>query len=326
MELYGYLKRIFKNNVKQSEMPYFNMSLMVRNNYKFSQYSIYGRHYVCMSVVVTQSLRKYIAQVNNIIQIVNMPVVLVVEQLTLREREILIDNHINFIVIGKQLFIPEMGVILEDRDFIKQDIAVDKFTPMTQLLYIHMLINARENEKVYFYDLEKKLKFNKITLKRVVENLIAGDFIKCHYAFGKSFIVRELSDYEYCVKAFDKLVVPYSKEYFVDKSEVPLDYDNLVKAGITALSKIGMLQDNPYETYAITSDVDKEIPKKCKVDYYFDNMVKLQVYKYDVKLLGRYEYIDKVSLVASLQNDNDDRVLMEIDRLKEEYRDDIIEI
>jgi len=91
-----------------------------------------------------------------------------------------------------------------------------------------------------------------------------------------------------------------------------------VTAGMTALSKYSMLEDDPLPTYAMR---DKDFVAALQKGEVYgcggreDAEARMETWKYDPSILARSGIADPLSLYLSLRHSADERVQKEIEKL-----------
>ena len=85
-------------------------------------------------------LKKHIARIQ---KNENLPVVLVLKQLSFRQKEYLIREKIPFIVDGKQIYLPFMAVYLQERCSVEK-IPREEILPSAQMLLLHFIYGGAQ--------------------------------------------------------------------------------------------------------------------------------------------------------------------------------------
>lgn len=321
MEFYNYINSIFKNQIKEVKDDSYNnqLPIFIKENYKLSKYNILGLDFICMKVAEESNLKTYIKHFNLVKQNTNLDVIIVFDNLSLRERNYLIENRIDFVVIDLQIFILRLGMLLNEK--VKHETLVnkEKFTPITQLIFSYIFLNTNLGEEFNVKKIEEDLKLNKMSLKRGLDSLVFHNLIVFIKEHGNSFVKRVLKKQDMLKQAENLLIVPIKKKYYIFKSDLKDEWNiNLFSADST-LSKLSMLSSFEYDFFAISKEQDINIPLKFKIEKYYDDMIKVHVFKYDPYLLNDGKFIDFISMYSILKQSNDPRVIGELEELKEKY-------
>ena len=212
--------------------------------------------------------------VQKLAEIVNIPVVLVLDECLPRQRESLIKARIPFVMEGTQIFLPFMGVALQEK-FSKRMLAPRKISPAAQVLFLYFLYSGKE--EISLSELSNHLSYSLMTISRATKQLEDTGIIKSHKRGVSKFVTSEFHGKELFTVAEKFLISPVKKKLYIERKDLK---DEFLKAGIFALSEYSMLSPSKIETYAtmqfygnsyeFMTDIDKEI--------------QLEVWHYDPKL------------------------------------------
>lgn len=255
--------------------------------------------------------RKLRLMAEHLTAIFQMPVVFLFDSLPYLERDRLIDQNVYFIVSGKYAFLPNL--IIAARDV--EPLTANHLSPAAQWLlfgylqgYIRTNITARELTNISPY------KYVTITLAfRLLESLKL-----CQIETGED-------SYKRIVFSEDRSsLYNIAKPYLINSVRERLYCDDVVhvdqykQAGISALSHYSALNPEEMLTIAIPTVQWRERQK--------DDFIGINPYegKYCIEL-WQYQpiptdsqYVDKLSLALSLQNDHDPRVEKEVEQMVEQ--------
>lgn len=258
---------------------------------------------------------KHIEQVHNIS---NLPVVMVLSKTTYRNRQMMIKHKIPFIVRDKQLYLPFLGIVLQERfNSIVFDKDKDILTPTAQLLLFHIIYNQIKNNEFNDFlsvDVAKKLDLSPMTMSRAVNRLSDLQLISVKRDGVKILIIP---------KERTKALFDISKSYFINPIKEVVrktvfatardaEFKLACLSGETALSFFSMLNAPTIKNYAIYY---KEF-SKSHIDWSYldeenlksDNMVlcNLELWRYNLRKLPQfYNVVDPLSLYASFVNNKD---------------------
>lgn len=307
-----YLKTVFGNDITIKRI---NIQLPL---YLKSLYDIYELYIFDIRLVVMQvkddcanivNLKKHIASVENIC---GAMAVISLNYLTSAMRKRFVDEKIQFIVPQKQIFLPYCGVALSEKYQYKTEIP-KCFSAKTQLLFAALCYN-KEIANYTYAEIAKILDTNSMTISRAVKELEmlglvsteAKGTAKCIHpvAFG-----RDLFE---CGKRY--LINPISKRILVKKE----DAKGLCYAGESALAMQTMLNDNKV-IYAVDKNKGKlytAYPQEYMGD---SDICEVELWKYNPMTLARNGIVDFISLYASLQNKDDERIQSALEELEDNY-------
>lgn len=247
--------------------------------------------------------------VQKLAEIVNIPVVLVLDECLPRQRESLIKSRIPFVMEGTQIFLPFMGVALQEK-FSKRMLAPRKISPAAQVLFLYFLYSGKE--EISLSELSNHLSYSLMTISRATKQLEDAGIIKSHKRGVSKFVTSEFYGKELFTVAEKVLISPVKKKLYIERKDLK---DEFLKAGISALSEYSMLSPSKIETYAtmqfygnsyeFMTDIDKEI--------------QLEIWHYDPKLFGMKGKIDALSLYLSLKDNADERIQISLTEMMEEF-------
>jgi hypothetical protein len=229
-------------------------------------------------------------------------------------KEIMLNEGIPFVVEGKQIYLPFIGVLLTG----ETDRAL---VPISQISYL--------TQKMLFVALYEK--WNDMTVTKVAKSLgvtkmsVSRCFDELEYIDisllemkGKS---RVISINEH-TKEFWKKIQPILRNPVVTTYEMAEDLKLEVKAGMSALCEYSMLTDNAFPTYAITKkDLHKiQIKNKQLVPKGEEKGCVVQELGYYINFQNR-SLVDPLTVLLSLSDEEktDDRVIISIDEMMKEY-------
>ena len=247
----------------------------------------------------------------------SMPIVLCFRHLDARQRKALIEARLPFIVPGSQIYLPFLGIVLQERMKSVKN-APKKLSPAAQLILLHLIYEPTKSPERKV-DLANKLNLSAMNVTRAVQELSALDLVTVKEA-GRSDWVSAVEPgkilYE---KAQPYLIDPVQKRLFVRDwvgfSEFPL-------AGEYALAAHSVLSYPAVECRAISRKTYKSLEEIEEVDPAWSSRrdyIQLEIWKYDPKPLSRYGGVDVISLALSLRENADERVEQAVEEMMEGY-------
>lgn len=321
MNFFNYMNSIFKNSIKQIDDSNLNnkLSIYLKENYEFFQYNILGNDFVCMKSITNLQLKNYIKNYNLVKQNTGLDVIILYDYLSLKDRNFLIDNRIDFVVPNSQIFILRLGVLLNDRINQNKILNNEKFTPLTQQIFAYIFKNGYKGRVIKVKDIEEHLSLVKMSLKRGLDILEYHKIIDIHKAHGNSYISLPMKRLDMLDKATPLLINPVLRSYFIFSKDLKKEWEVNLYSSDCALARLTMLGFGEIDTFAISKIQDEKIMHKLKNDKYYDDMIEVQVYKYNPYILSENNCIDFISMYASLITSNDQRILSQLEALKENF-------
>lgn len=274
------------------------------------------------------SIQQTEKQVIQIKKLLNHKVVVVLENVQAYNRKRLIAKGINFIVPGKQLYMPDLLIDLRE-NFVnpKTKQANESLLPSAQFLLIYHIIHRQQQRKLEghpFKEIAQKLGYTPMAITNAIENL------KCHALVEvegdkEKFIRFRYDRHELWTIAHQQklLLNPVIKTVYVD--EKPKDLF-LLQSNTSALPKFTDLNPSRQEYYAIEKNVFYSLQKsKALVNpNAYEGRYALEVWKYNPlalvdELPNDGIVVDPLSLYLSMQDSRDERIEMALDQLLENF-------
>lgn len=304
--------------------------MYITETYKLYEMSLFEHELILAECVQTEDFRimqtrKHFDLLEGIL---DKNVVLWMDEVSAFNRKRLIEKDINFIIPGKQLFLPELLVDLRESynlPKVKKD--SEKLQPAAQLLALHFILNKNDKQSVEtlaFKELSAKFTYSSAnSITNAVENLkhhgiidVIGEKKKfIRFRTTKAEIWRDLEKRNLWVN-------PVQKQVYVDK----LPQQFFLHSNISALAEYSDINPSLQEYYAIE-----------KTDFYslqrandlvnandFEGKYCLEVWKYNPGMLvkgifNQSSVIDPLSLYLSLKDNRDERIEMALEQIIEKF-------
>jgi hypothetical protein len=246
-------------------------------------------------------------------------VVLVTESMTALNRQRLIQRGINFIVPGKQLFLPDIFIDL--REIFNEPQKKEKGTLLPSAQYILLYHILHRHDKIQltqlsFKELAEKLGYTQMAITKAVENLKVHEL--CTVVGGKEkYIHFDRERNELWNVAKPHMVSPVLKKVYVDKKPDAL----MPHSNISALPEYTNVNPGVQKYYAIGKDIFYKLQKNGQLinENNFEGKYCLEVWKYNpVKLaesISKENSVDPLSLYLSLEGTADERIEMTLDQI-----------
>lgn len=255
-------------------------------------------------------------------------VVLVIENLATYNRKRLIEKGINFIVAGKQLFIPELLIDLkENYTNPRATQKKEKLLPSAQCLLIYHIIHRNEKWKLEehsFKEIAQQLDYTPMAITNAVDNLKYHDMVDVQGEKEKYIRFRlERGELWRTVEQQNLLVNPVLKTVFVD--EMPKDVF-MLQTNASAMPEYSNLNPSKQQYYAMEKTVFYGLQKSNVLinpnDY--EGHYALEIWKYNplalvAELPNDMSVVDPLSLYLSLKDSQDERIEMALEQIIEKY-------
>ena len=285
------------------------LPLYITATYNVHETTIYGQR-ICLlidknfdNVLPPDHLFKQMVFVK---QKVGLPVVYVFGQVVSYNIKRMIQKGINFIIPGKQLFIP---ALVMDLRAIPKTLPqnADTFTPLAQFLILYHLQKERLDDFTAKRLTDKFMQPYRST-SRAVKNL--EELGLCRLTGGKEnhiqFTAKGKNLWKQAQVFFQN---PVERILFTDKT---LDDNQICLSNINAMAHFTMLNDEKKRYYALGKTDTKNLSFETN-KYEGDNVIEL--WRYNPYPLSDAGFVDKLSLYLLLKDDNDERVQGELERM-----------
>jgi hypothetical protein len=261
-------------------------------------------------------------QLQQIHKQLNKIVVIVLENIKAYNRKRLIEKQINFIVPGKQMYLPDLLIDLRE-SYPRDNAQKETLIPSAQLLIIYQILSDDLNWKIQehpFKDIAQKFGYTPMTITKAINNLKSHSLIDVIGA--KEKFIR----FRYDKKALweklkkDNLFVnPVIKTVYVDEKPKGL---SLLKSNISALSTFTDLNPSNQAYYAIEKDEFYRLQKSNQLvnQNPSEGKYALEIWKYKpLSIISNMTVVDPLSICLSMQDKSDERIEMALDQVLKRY-------
>ena len=191
--------------------------------------------------------------------------------------------------------------------------AVSQLTPAAQLVFINFF--KQNSEALAVASFAKKLQFSEMSTTRALRQLVAtGLFeIKKGTITNSNLLVTKVKDKEELFNKIEPyLINPVKNFFYIDKEE--LNNKELLPSGETYLSMFSMLGKEELDTWAFygkATDFKTATSELTDVS----SQARIEIWKYNPKLVCLEETNDSISVYLSLKNSTDARISKENKKL-----------
>ena len=224
----------------------------------------------------------------------------------------LLKDKTAFVISGTQISLPFLAArIKKERVHATKDFS--SFAPGTQLVFLYLLYS---DDDVFFQEnVSVALGISSMTAARAMNDLVSLGLLSFHIAgeTGRKKVYHRISKKEFYRIGKKYLADPVKEVLYTD---VVPDDPCIVKSDLTALSEQTMIAEPDRKRFAVY-DRKKKIFSDHMIQKdraIFENLPMIQVMKYDVSKLAQDGFIDPVSLILSL-TENDERIELAVEEL-----------
>ena len=299
-----------KATVQRAEFDHLPNYIAVR--YRLQKVSMDGQKVIFLypktELEQIEVLKKHIARIQ---KKENLPVVLVLNELSYRQKEYLLREKIPFIVDGKQIYLPFMSVYLQERcDAEKQP--REDLLPSAQLLLLHFIYGG--TKELPSSQAAKDLKLTATSISSASRQLEEMGLLQIKKAGVQKILLSEDPPEVLFQKAEETLLNPVKRTVYVPKEYIGAD---MLVSGYSALAEYSMLSAPAVECYA-TDKISQW--KNVMTNRLQDSktQVAVEMWRYDPRILATGHSVDALSLALTLKDDTDERVEQAVEELLSE--------
>jgi DNA-binding MarR family transcriptional regulator len=274
------------------------------------------------------SIQRTVKQTQQIKNLLNHNVVAVLENLQAYNRKRLIEKGINFIVPGKQMYLPDL--LMDLRESYSRPKAKQKnetLLPSAQFLIIYHIIHRNNNWKLEehsFKEIAQKLGYTPMAITNAIDNLKYHELVEVRGEKEKFIQFRnDRHELWEIVHEQNLLVNPVIKTVFID--EKPKDV-YLLSSNASALPEYTDMNPSKQKFYAIEKTVFYKLQnsKAFLNPNEYEGEYALEIWKYNPltlvdELPDDLPVVDPLSLYLSLKDSKDERIEMALDQLLKKF-------
>lgn len=317
-----YLKENLGFEAKEKEWDVAEkMPLFLRSGRKYSVLSIEKTELLLIRMdAASFNLMAFQKQLTKLSEYWLGEIVLCFEKLTTYQRKALIEKRLSFIVPGSQLYLPPLGIALQERMAAERK-KVSRLSANSQLLLLYLIYHGEDTHFTKI-ELSKRLNVSAMHITRAVQEVTSLGLVKVKKNGRSDNVTPVKSGKQLYEMARPYLVDPVQKRQFVKQNTA---FSILPLSGEAALAERTMLNIPAVSCRAIGRKEYKEYLGKGieLVDpawYGETDYIELEIWKYDPELLTADGTVDVISLATALTNSSDERIQRAIDKMMEKYR------
>ncbi|MDB4582391.1 hypothetical protein N9164_04505 [Draconibacterium sp.] len=319
---------IVVNRLTESEMS--KLPMYVNQLYKIYVTRLLGTELVLVQLVDEDniSIAQTEKQLRNLKKLFNKTVVLILDHVVSYNRSRLIKKKVNFIVPGKQLFLPEMLVDLKDGDKKRRSFKEkQKLIPSAQVMVLYQILGLSELwdiEQKPFKEIALKLNYSPMAISKAVDNLQAIDLITIagekekyiHFNYDKVKLWEKIEENDFWnYPVFKRVYIDElpagTKTWDCNTSALP-EYSDMNPSRQNYVA-IGRTEYNRLNKQNLLINANPTEGNYC-----------LEVWKYNPGILidsaiFTEPIVDPLSLYLTLKDTPDERIEMALEQIKEKF-------
>ena len=307
-----YLNKVLGIKVTYKDVEFKHLPNFIATRYRLQMVSMNEQKVIFLypktELEQIEVLKKHIAQIQ---KNENLTVVLVLKELSFRQKEYLIHEKIPFIVEGKQIYLPFMALYLQERCSAEKK-PREEILPSAQMLLLHFIYGgARE---LSTSQAAKDLELTPTSISRASRQLEEMELLHIKKVGVQRILQSESSPKILFQKAGDKLLSPIKRTVYIPKEFVGTD---LLESGYSALAEYSMLNAPNVRCYA-TERISQWKDAMTNSLYDSQMQVAVEMWRYNPRKLSMRNIVDKLSLALSLREDADERVEAAVEEMLNE--------
>ena len=304
-----YLEKVLGINVAYEEAMVRHLPNFINTRYRLQIVSLNGKKvifaYPKTELEQIETLKKHIVRIP---QSEDLPVVLIPEQITSRQKEYLIREKIPFVVEDKQIYLPFMAVYLQERCSAEKFLR-EELLPSAQMLFLHFIYNGAK--ELTTSQAAKHLNLTPTSISRASKQLVELGLLQTKKVGVQKILFAEGTPREVFQNAEKQLVNPVKRTVYVSKESIGAE---LLRSGYSALAEYSMLNAPSVECYAAEKISHwNEITTNSLQDS--KTQVAVEMWRYDPRKLSNEKAVDKLSLALALRDDADERVEEAVEKM-----------
>jgi hypothetical protein len=326
-KLKEYIHQILGKDLEIKELPndYTNkLPYIFKNNFNFYVTHLHNHKLILVQVNKEDAFNaaQLRQQVVAIQKVLGEKIIIVTEDITAINRKRLIDQKISFIVPGKQMFLAEL--LIDIQDFNKDKAFQKEFLllPSAQLILLYQILHKDDSLSKYnFKELAEKFRYTQMGITKAIENLKRLAIVEVVGTKEKNIVFE--NDVQKLWKSTEKyLINPVFKTVYVDEKPAIKMYCS----NTTALEEYSDMNPSKLEYFAIEKTKFYELEKNNQLVNLNNESgnYALEVWKYNPELIAKgitkKNNVDPLSLYISLKDGFiDERTDMALDQIIEKY-------
>lgn len=312
-----YLNKVLGVQVEYNNYVFNHIPNFINTRYEIKKVAIDNQSafflYPKVELEQIAAVKKHIVRVQ---KIESLPVVLILEHMTYRQKEYLIREKIPFIVEGKQIYLPFMAIYLQERCD-AEIIEREDMLPSAQLLLLYFIYHGVG--EMTTSQAARDLKLTPTSVSRASNQLEKIGLIKTKKTGVQKIIFSKKTPKELYEDAKEFLLNPVKRCVYVPMDEIT---NNVLKSGYLALADYTMLNTPSIAMYAADS-----ISKWNKVAtnrlQNAELQAGVQLWRYDPRKLSDDHTVDRLSLALALRDDTDERIEEAVDGMLDKLWEEI---
>ena len=247
-----------------------------------------------------------------------LPVAFRFDNISRKQRDSLIAQNIPFISGSGQLYLPFLGIALQNKFVGPKEVSDQKMMPVTQALFLYLLYHSK-GEPIIKKEAADKIGVTKMSITRASDQLSAMGLISQDKQGKETYMLTTGSGLQLYEKAKAHLICPVMRTITTLMKEEYYTYPVSGESALalrTSLNPPRIASRAVYKNNIFYGDI-QDIDVRWESD---KEPVHLELWKYDPDLFMKDGVVDPVSLALCLEDNADERVEGAIEEYLEVYQ------
>ena len=317
--MFEFIKELYSCGIDASitEMEPFNREIPLYISALYILYTGEIQHMDVIFIIPRDSLTITPDQLKRQLQVItertrNLPV-LVLKSLPAYNINRFVSKGINFIVSGKQFFLPDLMISLKKQNSQKTK-SKESLSGQTQMLLLYHL-QKNDISGLTTKEISNLVGSSYLSTSRSLNELQDFGLIKMEGGKEKITILPKTGK-ELWKEASRYLQSPIEKSVLAES--LP-DKSQIILSGLNALSHYSNLNDTQRKYYALSRNDYRKILGEVTLNPEYGH-IELQQWRYDPAILQQNGYVDPLSVYLMYKKNEDERIQIELEKIINEYK------
>lgn len=253
-------------------------------------------------------------------ELLHAPVIIALPEVAPGERKQLIAHGVAFVVPDRQLFAPQMGMILTERFGAEARREQELASPATQALLVWFLNHHPVTETWHPFQEAAALGYAGMTATRAIRELLQFNLFKLEVRGRAKYLKLNGTRRDLWEKAKPHLRTPVLRTMWTYDQRI-LQVTGARWAGESALARQTMVNEPQQQVVAMTAEAAQ---RAKQAGIFFEPReiaegIAVQVWRYEPGMQAKEKTVDPLSLWLSLRDNRDDRIQMALDEIEEKF-------
>ena len=253
-------------------------------------------------------------------ELLHAPVIIALPEVAPGERKQLIAHGVAFVVPDRQLFAPQMGMILTERFGAEPRREQELASPATQALLVWFLNHHPVTETWHPFQEAAALGYAGMTATRAIRELLQFNLFELEVRGRAKHLKLNGARRDLWEKAKPHLRTPVLKTMWTYDRRI-FEVSGARWAGESALARLTMINEPQQPVIAMTAEAGQ---RALQADIFFEpreiaDGIAMQVWRYEPGMKVKEKTVDPLSLWLSLRDNRDDRIQMALDEIEEKF-------